>query len=270
MFSEIILKRHVLLELVKRNIKLTYSGPRLGIFWTFIHPLFIAGIYYFAFHIILDIEVEGAPFSLYLISVVFPWQCFQQSVLSMSAGLLDHKSLLKDSNIPYALIPVSLAVTHFLLVLPSFLVVIIASAWMLEGVSFYLVLLPFTLCIQLLFTIGLGLLFSCLNMRWRDMRYLLDMIVAFLFYLTPSFYSLQFVMRSLSESLYELYLWNPFVGLVSQYRLALLNGYEFYLFDQLSMMQLFVFPAISGLFVFFVGVKFFNSKKEWVESYLSL
>src|SRR3989338_2265063 len=85
-------------ELVLKDLKIRYSRPMLGFLWAFLSPFLIVGVFYLVFSLILKVQTEEAPFFLYLMSAVFPWQFFHNSVISSTTSLVDNKNLLREAN----------------------------------------------------------------------------------------------------------------------------------------------------------------------------
>jgi len=218
-------KIYLIRELVLKDLKIRYSRPSLGFFWAFLSPVFMVMILYLVFGVILRVKIEGVPFVLYLMSGVFPWLFFQESITRSVTSLMDNRNLIKESTFPHWLIPVSIVGANAINFLPSLLIFIAASFIMIKDISGFIALLPFILLIHVAFTAGLSVIVSLVYVKWRDFKYILDPLLLLMFYLTPVCYSLSVVKNSFPTFLFKLYIYNPLVGILTLYRIVLLKGF---------------------------------------------
>ncbi len=234
------LRRHLFLlrELVKRDFQGRYAGSLLGFAWSFVQPLWLLGLFTFVFSTVLKIRVvdagnPGGHFSVYLFSGLLPWFAVQEGVMRSSTAITDNSVLVKKLRFPAEILVVAVvlaALLHEAISAVVFLVVLAALgdlAW--GGLPVLLVALP----LQVLLTLGLGLLLSAVQVFFRDTAQLLSMLFAGWFYLTPIVYSLSAVPARLQPWI-EL---NPLTPLVVLYRQAFLSG------------QLRLVPGTGGLAV---------------------
>ena len=240
-------KRDLIYELVRKNFKIRYSRPVLGIFWMFLAPFLIVGIFYVAFSVVLKVNIEEAPFVLYLMSAVFPWRFFQESLIASTTSLIDNKNLISETRFPYYLIPVSIVFTNGVIFLPSFILLVLASLFILKGLPIFFFIFPIVLIMHFCITIGLSIVLSILYVKWRDIKYALEPLLLLLFYMTPIFYSIRLVKNSLHPLLYKLYIYNPLVGILSLYRLVLFKDASRFTVDYFGYTSLLVMPIIFTL-----------------------
>lgn len=266
---EIVSKRDLVWELALKDLKLRYARPALGFLWAFISPFLTVLIFYLIFSIVLKVKIEEAPFILYLMSGVFAWRLFQDSLVASTTSLLDNKNLIREARFPHYLIQASIVLANLINLLPFLAVIIAASIFILRGLPVFIVFLPAILCLHLFITIGLSIIFSILYVRWRDVKYILEAALLFLFYLTPVFYSLYLVKGSFSPLLYKFYIYNPFVGILSLYRIALLNGFYGAARQNIDFFSLVVSPLIFAFFVLAAGFYFYNKFRLSINDYLS-
>ena len=207
--TEIIQRRSLLRELIARDLKVRYQRPTLGLFWTFLSPLLTVAVFYIVFALLLKIKTTETPYILYLMSAVFPWAFFQDSILRSTSSLVENKNLIKESASPQFLIPLAVVLANTITFLPILLIIIVSSAIVLHGLPWQLLFLPFVLILHFLLTFGLSLLFSVMYVKWRDLKYILEPVLMLMFYLTPAFYSISLVKTSLAPNIFKLYTYNP-------------------------------------------------------------
>ena len=125
--------RELIWELAMRDLKVRYSRPFLGFLWAFIFPIFTVSIFYLVFSCILKISIEGTPFLLYLMSGLFAWNFFQESIASSTSSLMQSRNLLKESGFPHYFIPLSIIIANTINALPSLGILCAVSAFVLKG-----------------------------------------------------------------------------------------------------------------------------------------
>ena len=172
--KEIFTNRFLIKELVVRDLKVRYSRPALGFLWAFLSPFLTVVIFYFVFSVILRVHIQEAPFVLYLISGVFSWRFFQDSLMGSVTSLVDNKNMIREANFAHYLMPLSIVLANGINFLPSLVLMIISSSLVLRGLPLFIGWLPVVLAVHLVLTTGLAVFFSLLYVKWRDVKYLLE------------------------------------------------------------------------------------------------
>jgi len=205
--------------LVKKEITLRYKRTYLGFLWSLLNPLLTALVFFIAFSIFMRFEVEN--FILFLLAALFPWTWFSASV-TMSAGILiGNISLIKKVIFP----------KHFLLlaVITAQLVNFIFSLPVLIGLVYYhgsapalnwLIGIPVLVVVQFALIYGLTLIISMANAFFRDLEYLVAVLVSLLFWMTPIIYPLEMV----PERFRWLLVMNPVTYLMQAWRDLFFNN----------------------------------------------
>ena len=188
--QEILARRNLIIELVIKDLRTRYLRPVLGFFWVLLSPLLTVAIFYVVFSIILQVKISEAPFLLYLMTAVFSWRFFQDSLMCSVTSLIDNKNLIRESNFPHYFIPLSIVLANIIIFLPSLCILIVAALLILKKLPIFILLLPIILGVHLMATIGLSLLVSILYLKWRDTKYILEAVLQVIFYSTPVFYSI--------------------------------------------------------------------------------
>ncbi len=216
LLREIAKNRDILFDLARKNFRLRYAEARLGLAWTVILPILLALAIKFVFTVVFKIHIEN--FALFALAGILPWIFFSNSLMEATNSLISSKSLFLHANMPKAVIPLSVVLVNFLLFLISVGVIgpffFISS---LRGLFFLPVLVLFIL-VHLLFCAGMSLLFSCINVYYRDLTHLLSIGMMIWFWATPVFYPLSLV----PEKFRWLSFLNPMTYYVVSYRDILL------------------------------------------------
>jgi lipopolysaccharide transport system permease protein len=262
-------KINLIREFALKDLKIRYSRPVLGFLWTFLSPILTVMIFYLIFGLVLKVKTEEAPFVLYLMSGVFPWMFFQDSILKSVTSLVDNKNLIREASFPHYLIPVSIVTANAVIFLPSLFIVLFSSLFILKGLPVFILLLPMLLIIHLIVTLLLSVIFSVLYVKWRDLKYALEAVFLLLFYLTPVFYSVSLIKESFSNALYKVYICNPFVGILSLYRIVFLKGFFAVIKDNMGFLPIIAEIAVFIILVSIFAVYLYKKNKGIINDYLA-
>ncbi|MFH1202031.1 MAG: ABC transporter permease [Candidatus Omnitrophota bacterium] len=256
--KEIFAHHELLLRLAYKEIKFRYKHPILGILWALIVPLAIILVFKIVFSLIIKIPlIEGYPFFVFLATAVFPWNFFQLSVSGCTLSIQENSNLIKKVYFPREIIPISIIVANFINFVITFIVIFPVLAFFRVRISNLVILLPLVLLLQTIFTTGICLIFSGLQVRFRDVKYIVEILLLIWFYLTPIFYPLDLVFN-ISRNFFNIYMLNPLTQIITLYRSVLLGGYIDTLPGSLNLFNLAVLSSVSSLAVFFIGFWIFN------------
>jgi ABC-type polysaccharide/polyol phosphate export permease len=178
---------HLLRNLVVKDLKLKYRGSVLGFVWSLANPLLMIAVYTIAFTYILRIRTPG--FVFYLMLGVLAWTFFANATTMSTGSIVDNGGLARSVWFPRAILPIASVLFNFaqyLLTVAVFLPVLM----LLYRVPLAppMVAYPAFLVLQLLFTIGVALLLAVGTAFFRDVRHLVDVALAVLFWATPVVY----------------------------------------------------------------------------------
>lgn len=262
-------KVNLIRELVLKDLKTRYARSSFGFFWAFLSPLFMVMVFYLVFGLILRVKIEDAPFVLYLMSGVFPWMFFQDSILKSVTSLMDNRNLIKESNFPHWLIPLSIVGANVVTFLPTILIFFLTSLVIGAGVSVWIVFLPLVIVIHIIMTAGLCIIVSLGYIRRRDLKYFLDSVLLLFFYLTPAVYPLTAAKASLPPLLFKLYMYNPLVGILTLYRTAMLKGFTLFVDGPVTLTRVIFIQILFAALIWSLAVIFYKKEKKQINDYLS-
>lgn len=214
--------RDLVRHLVIRDLKVRYKNSALGFMWSLINPLAQVFIITVIFKFVLDLAFKN--YSAYVLAGFLPWTFFQMAVLDASQSILHHGALLKKVYIPREAIPISIVISnliHFGLALLVFFVYMLVI-----GIPFTwkLLLLPLVMVFHFLLTVGVGLIVSCLNVFYEDIKYMMTVGLNLLYYMVPVIYVVEHVANSDRVPAWacQVYLLNPLAVWITAYRQILL------------------------------------------------
>lgn len=203
----------VIRVLVKKELTVRYKGSFLGFFWSILNPLANAYTFYMVFGILMRMNVPH--FIVVLLSALFPWQAFSNSVMESTNSYINNVTLVKKVAFPRQAIPLVVNLqnyVHFMMAIPIYLVFMF-----FEGVYpdwIWLWALPLLLAITVASSYGLSLFLGTLNVFFRDLRYMVGIFLQIGFFATPIMY----VMEMIPEELQWVFQYNPFAPLFISWR----------------------------------------------------
>lgn len=190
MFKELIKYRDLLYMLTLRDIKIRYKQSVMGFLWAIFMPIvaILAGILIktaFAFVAHQPFDLKGVA----SISVkVLPWTFFISAIKFSVQSLVGNSELVTKIYFPREVLPfASISACLFDLFVAAITLAIILSFAQI-GISIYILWLPLLLIFLVLFTAGLGLILSSANLFFRDIKYIVEVILMFGIFFTPVFY----------------------------------------------------------------------------------
>ncbi len=197
-----------------KNLKLRYKNSVLGFLWTLINPLFLLLIFIFVFkHIVSGID----RYPLYIISGLMFWNFFVSSSNQMINKILESGPILKSINVPPVIFPLSALVSNlvnFLLSLIPFVSIMIFYGFRPDWST--LLIIP-ALLLFTIFTFGISLTLSCLNVYFRDIEMFWTTITPALFYATP-------VVYKAPAEIEKVMMFNPFSHFINLFHEILYAG----------------------------------------------
>lgn len=211
--------RGLLKALVLKDIKLKYRGSVFGFLWSLANPLMMIVVYTIAFTVILGIRTE--MFVFYLMLGQLSWTFFASSTIMSTGSIVDNGGLLRTVVFPRAILPIGTVLFNFaqyVLTMSVFLPVMLA--WYRVPLSAPMLLFPVVLLLQIVFTIGIALILATATTFFRDIRHLVEVALAVLFWTTPIVYEL----GQVPERLRLLILLSPMSSFVVAYQSIFFRG----------------------------------------------
>jgi ABC-type polysaccharide/polyol phosphate export permease len=215
--------RGLIQSLVARELKARYRGSVLGFFWSFINPLLLLLVYSFVFSTVMPNKIEGIqPYALFMFCGILPWTWFTSSLSEATSSLISGGNLIKKVLFPAEVLPIVSVVANLVNFFLGLLILVPSLVYYHRlHLSLNLLWFPVTVFVQLVFTLGLGLILSALAVHFRDIRDLLSNILMLWFFATPIIYSWRQENVQRYRTLFNL---NPFTHLAISYQEILFFG----------------------------------------------
>jgi ABC-2 type transport system permease protein len=206
----------MIFELTHRELRGKYKGSLLGFLWTYINPLCQIIVYAFVFSQIFRSGIE--VFYIYIIVSMFPWNFFTGGVIQGLGSIRYQGDLVKKVYFPRQILPLVSITVNLVNMIISFIIIysiILASGWGIDWwLQPYLIIVIF---IEYIFTLGLALALSAVEVYFRDIEHITSVILMIWMYMTPMFYSLD----SIPEQFQTAFHMNPMLYIIGMYQQVL-------------------------------------------------
>lgn len=216
--TEIWKYKYSIYYLVARDLKVRYQGSALGFLWTLLKPFLLIVVYSIAFKYVIKIRVDN--FSAFLFCGLLPWTFLSTSLASGVESISGNAALIKTASFPLEILPlITLFVNLFHFIL-SFAVFFPFLLFFRIHPGFALLFLPFVILTQTFFIAGLIFIASALNVYYRDVSHIVEVILLLWFWVTPIIYPVSLI----PEEMRTFFFMNPFTVFIQSYRVILMNN----------------------------------------------
>ena len=230
---EIWQSRELLQNLTNREVRGKYRRTALGQLWSLANPIAAILIYTFIFSFIFRLPAQvGDPsglnnYALWLVCGLLPWLFFNRVLTLGTESLVANAGLIQKVYFPRIVLPLSLANATFFTWLLEMGVLVVALSLLGSFVLPWLPLVALFMVVFALFSVGLSMIFSIINVYFRDLSYLLTIVLQFWFYLTPILYPVELVATQSDKlggligtpiTLLDIYSLNPVAGFIEIFR----------------------------------------------------
>lgn len=211
--------RELLYFFTWRDFKVRYKQTFIGVLWAVFQPFLTMVVFSLFFGGLLEVPSDGVPYPIFVYTGLLFWQFFSSALSDTSNVLITNQSIVTKVYFPRLLLPLSTVATK--------LVDFGIAAVILVGMMIYygytpsllgVLILPLLLLITFMASVGLGLFLASVNVKYRDVRYVLPFFIQMLLFVTPVIYPAGIAGK---------YSWilalNPMMGVIQSARAALLG-----------------------------------------------
>ncbi|PWJ59290.1 lipopolysaccharide transport system permease protein [Dyadobacter jejuensis] len=253
-WKDLWLNRQLLLILSKRDISVRYKQTLLGVAWSVLRPLMTMTVMVFVFSYLAKIKSDpGIPYPLMVLSGLTIWTFFANTFTQISNSILINSNLVSKVYFPRLLMPLSSIAVGFVDFLIAFGIFLFLTAVFQHPLSINLIYLPFFVLLTFTTSLGFGLFFAVLNVRFRDIGQLIPFMVQVGMYACPVAYSSTLAQGTWFEKYYNL---NPLVGIIDGFRWCLLGDKAY--FNPASLIS----TAIISTVVLGLSLIYFRKKEN--------
>jgi len=211
----IILQKHTIWTLTKRELATQYIGSALGFIWTFIHPIVMIFVFWVVFSVGFRVQpTNDVPFVVWLTAGIAAWFLFSDIVNGCTGVIVSHAHLIKKTIFHSQILPViklvASLITHFIFL---FVLLVLIIFQKLPFSPYYFQFIYYLFCLTML-SLGMGWAVSALNVFIRDVSQIISVILQVGFWATPIFWDIH-IMPVKIQILFKL---NPLFYIVQGYR----------------------------------------------------
>ena len=261
--------RELLQNLTNREVRGKYRRTALGQLWSLANPIAAIVIYTFIFSFIFRLPAQvGDPsglnnYALWLVCGLLPWLFFNRVLALGTDSLVSNAGLIQKVYFPRIVLPLALTNATFFTWALEMGVLVLALSLLGAFVLPWIPLIVVFMVVFAVFSVGLGMIFSIINVYFRDLAYLLTIVLQFWFYLTPILYPIELVVTQSEQlglllgtplTLLDVYSLNPVQGFIEIFRNLL--------YDNRMPELATVVVALGWAIVAFVAGAWMYAKKE--------
>jgi len=228
-FRELYHYRFLLRNLISRDLKARYKNSIFGVLWSLLNPLAMMLVFTLLFSVMGNDATR--QYAIFVLVGLIPWNFFSGSMISGTNSVTSNSSLVKKVYFPRELLPVSSILANLVNFMIAFVVLVIFLFAFKIGLTVHALWVPAILITQIIFTMGLVLLLGGLNVLYRDVMMILEVVILAWFFLTPVFYSLELfgetaTLFGITFDPAQVMRWiNPMASIIDGYRTVLWGTY---------------------------------------------
>jgi lipopolysaccharide transport system permease protein len=250
-FRELWQHQELLYFFTWRDLKIRYKQTVLGVLWALFQPFITMVVFTVFFGTFAKIPSDNIPYPVFVFAGLLLWQLFSATLLQASNSLVSQENLLTKVYFPRLILPISSLFSN----LVDFLI----ASFILIGLMVYynfapnlggILLVPLLVAMTCIFAVGLGFFLASLNVKYRDIKYILPFFVQLLLFVTPVIYPPSI----LGDHSWVLAL-NPMTGIIKAMRAALFGGQPINWF-------LLMLSATTSLVIFLLGLLYFKKTEK--------
>lgn len=242
--------RGLLLTLAVRDVKLRYKQTALGVMWVVLQPLIAATLFSLIFGRLAGLSGHGVPYFVLAFAGTMGFNAFNSTLTKASTCLLDNSHMVAKIYFPRLILPLSTVLSTLIDFSVAMAVMVLLLIRHQINPGWPVLLLPLWVFLLVLLSIGIGLYTSALMVTYRDLRYVIPVILNFLVYASPVGYTLADA-ASKDWRLRKLMLINPLTGPLEAVRWSLLGIGEFN-------WKLMLYSVVMGGVLFILGAMAFK------------
>jgi lipopolysaccharide transport system permease protein len=213
--------RELIYFLAWRDIKVRYKQTVLGVGWAVAQPLAATLVFTVVFGRLADLPSEGVAYPVFTMAALLPWQLFSGAFTGAANSVVGNANLISKVYFPRLIVPIAAIAATLLDFVISLGLIALLMAWYQIAPTPNIVFLPFFVGIAIVTALAAGLWTAALNVRYRDVRYVLPYVLQIWLFLSPVAYSIELVPEGPWQTIYAL---NPLAGVIQGFRWALLGA----------------------------------------------
>jgi lipopolysaccharide transport system permease protein len=244
--------RGLLSFLVWRDLKVRYAQTVLGAGWAIVQPVLTTVIFTVVFGQFARVPSDGVPYPVFSLAALVPWTYFATAFAGASNSLVTSTNLITKIYFPRLVIPLAPVVGGLVDFAIAFVILLGTMAWYrIMPSTIALVLLPVLVLAMMATGAGVGCWLAALNIKYRDIKYIVPFLVQVWMYASPVAYPMSLV----PQKFRWLYALNPMTGVIEGFRAVLLRTSE-------VQWGPIVFSLVVGVLLLITGALYFRATER--------
>jgi lipopolysaccharide transport system permease protein len=211
--------RELITIFVWRDLKVRYRQTVIGVLWAVLQPFLTMVIFSVFFGRLAGVPSDGIPYPIFSYAALVPWTFFANSLSQSSNSLVSNADMIKKIYFPRLTMPLAAILAGLVDFVLAFIILLGMMLFYGYFPTINTLWLPFFILLTMMTALGVGLWLGALNVKYRDVRYMVPFIVQAWLFATPVAYPSSL----LSEPWRTLYGLNPMASVVEGFRWALLG-----------------------------------------------
>jgi len=252
-FPELWRFRELFYIFIWRDIKVRYKQTAVGVFWAILQPFLTMIIFTVFFGRLAKVPSDNTPYAIFVFAGLVYWNYFSIALANMSSSLVEHEGIIKKIYFPRLILPCASAFTPVI----DFLLALVILVALMAFYHFHpnyigFILIPVLILISIFSVLGLGLFLASINVKYRDVRYVLPFFIQILLFVTPVIYPISIIPSRFQWIVFL----NPMAGVITVARNSLLH------FGAIDWKLLLISLGISLIFLVF-GIYYFRKTERF-------
>jgi lipopolysaccharide transport system permease protein len=206
--------------LVWRDIKVRYKQTALGATWAVLQPVLTMIVFSVFFGKLAKLDSDGVPYPIFSFAALLPWNLFAGGMTGAANSLVGNSALLKKVYLPRLAIPLGSVLAVFVdFAIAMCVLAVLMVCYHVTPTARIALVIPLVV-VTMSISLGAGAWLAALNVKYRDVKYVLPFIVQLWMFSTPVAYSSSLIKSDLAKTVYSI---NPMVAVVDGFRYALVG-----------------------------------------------
>jgi len=244
--------RELLFFLTWRDLLVRYKQTVLGVAWAWLKPLITMLVFTVVFGKLAKLPSGDTPYAILVFAGLLPWLFFSNAVAETGNSLVSNSHLISKVYFPRIIIPCASVLVSLVDLLISSVLLVVLMLWHGYWPTWHVIFLPLFVLLAAMISTGVGLWLAALNVKYRDVRYIVPFALQIGMYVSPVGFSSSVVPQKW-QMLYSL---NPMVGVIDGFRWTLLSGNIQVLWQGIA------FSVVLSLILLFTGIRNFRKTEQ--------
>lgn len=244
--------KELLIELVKREIKARYKQSVLGYAWVILVPLINLVVLTVVFSYFIRIPTGNMPYPIFLFTALVPWTFTANAITSATKSLVANSSLITKIYLPREIFPTASILAKMVDLLLTTLILVVFLLIFKVNLQWTIVFVPLIFIFHALLVLGVSYILSAINVFFRDVQNVINVLLMVWMYLTPVLYPPELIPQELTP-FFNL---NPMMPIINAYRNTILHGVP-------PSWQSFSYAGLVSVMIFLFGYFFFKKKSKF-------